>query len=44
MTTTKIAYAIAAIVPFGFVILATAFLVHAAYMQHKTRQRQAVAS
>jgi hypothetical protein len=44
MTTTKIAYAIAAIVPFGFVILATVFLAHAAYVQHKGRQQQDVAA
>ncbi len=34
MTTTKIAYAIAALVPFGFVILATALFVRA-FLAHR---------
>lgn len=41
MTTTKIAYAIAVVVPFGFMILAGAFLIHAAYTRHKAQTQRA---
>lgn len=40
MTTTKIAYVIAAVVPFGFIVLAGAFLLHTAWLRHKERQEQ----
>ncbi len=40
MTTTKIAYVIAVVVPFGFIALAGAFLLHTAWVRHKERQGQ----
>jgi hypothetical protein len=40
MTTTKIAYVIAVVVPFGFIVLAAAFLVRTAWVRHKANQAQ----
>ena len=40
MTTTKIAYIIAAVVPFGFIVLASAFLLRTAWLRYCERQEQ----
>ncbi len=40
MTTTKIAYLVAVVVPFGFIVLAGAFLLHTAWVRHKAGQAQ----
>ncbi len=40
MTTTKIAYVIAVVVPFGFIVLAGVFLLRTAWLHHKARQAQ----
>jgi hypothetical protein len=40
MTTTKIAYLIAVVVPFGFIVLAAVFLLRTAWLRHKASQVQ----
>ena len=44
MTTTKMMYLAAAILPFGFVVLAGVVLVHAMYVRHKNATARAVAT